>query len=178
MAALKLHPALPSTDKAVTTITNILLSVLLKFWDKNPLFDDVIVCKFSDTGDLDVPIPWALLAPTNPLLNKFPPDDVHPVAFILYSTLLSSPALTQLPPNIDELLGSLQTSYLILLSCPKISIWPGLTVVLLGYPLNVFFNLIAFVPWFDKFIVKSKKKVKTLNENIKKGIDVKVGRIR
>jgi hypothetical protein len=36
----------------------------------------------------------------------------------------------------------------------------------------------VFVPWCDKFIVKSTKKVKTLNENIKKDIDVKVGRVR
>jgi hypothetical protein len=36
----------------------------------------------------------------------------------------------------------------------------------------------VFVPWSDKFIVKSTKRVSTLNESIKKNIDVKVGKIR
>jgi hypothetical protein len=35
----------------------------------------------------------------------------------------------------------------------------------------------VFIPWSDKFIVKSTK-IKTLNENIKKGIDVRVKGIR
>ena len=36
----------------------------------------------------------------------------------------------------------------------------------------------VFVPWQDKFVIKSSKSVKTLNESIKKDIDVKVGLIK
>ncbi len=36
----------------------------------------------------------------------------------------------------------------------------------------------VFIPWSDKFIINSTKAVKTLNESIKKDIDVKVGKIR